>query len=64
MATSPLSWKLVCPWCPWYCIVYARGMRGRDAGAGVEAANALEAHVMGRHGRTWREFLAEPEREQ
>lgn len=52
-----MSWDLRCAWCSWYIVVGARGMRGRDPGAGVEAAELMERHVAALHGRTWREYL-------
>lgn len=51
-------WNLLCPWCPFYVSVNARGMRGRDPGAGVVAAEHMEDHI-GQHGKTWPEFLKE-----
>lgn len=58
-APSP-PWKLSCPWCPWHVLVNARGQRGDDPGAGVEAALLGQRHVAERHGgRTWLEFLRE-----
>jgi hypothetical protein len=56
--TPSPPWTLRCPWCEWKVIVNARGARGRDEGAGVEAAQLGERHAL-THGRTWREFLAE-----
>lgn len=53
----PPSWKLPCPWCDFHLRVFARGQRGRDEGAGVEAAQVMEKHVAERHAKTWREFL-------
>jgi len=63
MAQAPSSsWYLTCPWCEWYIWVNNRGQRGRDPGAGVEAASLMERHVGQEHGKTWAEFLAMPER--
>jgi len=60
MADKPSPpWKLQCPWCDWYAMVSARGMRGSDMGSGVEAALAGEQHAQKYHGKTWQEFLAE-----
>jgi hypothetical protein len=56
----PPSWTLACPWCPWRLVVFARGMRGGDPGAGVEAAERGRRHAE-EHGRTWEEFLRETE---
>lgn len=59
MADAPSApWTLRCPWCPWICIVNARGMRGDDPGSGVEAANLGADHAAKAHGRTWQEWLA------
>lgn len=49
---------LGCAWCPKLLLVNARGMRGDDPGAGVEAARIMAEHVMLAHGRTWEEYLA------
>jgi hypothetical protein len=51
-------WRLDCHWCDFYCLVFNRGMSGRDMGSGVEAAETMERHVTEQHGKTWREFLA------
>lgn len=52
-----MSWTLHCPWCRYHIIVSDRGMRGRDMGAGVEAADVMTEHVRDEHDRTWRQFL-------
>lgn len=63
MAAPPsAAWNLRCPWCTWYIIVNARGMRGKDPGSGVEAANHMEQHVLRAHNKTWKEFLANEQR--
>jgi hypothetical protein len=57
MAEAPaVPWVLRCAWCSYHIEVNARGGRGQDEGAGVEAAHVMQWHVM-KHGRTWREFL-------
>ena len=53
-----VSWTLHCPWCKWYILVGDRGGRGDDYGAGVEAAELMQAHIEKAHARTWPEFLA------
>jgi hypothetical protein len=53
----PHSWFLDCAWCGFRIWVNARGMRGRDPGAGVEAANLMEDHVTHVHEKSWPEFL-------
>lgn len=59
MANRPAApWLLRCPWCPYNLLVHGRGQRGRDEGAGVEAANVMTAHAANVHGRTWEEVLA------
>jgi hypothetical protein len=52
-----------CPWCDWYIVVNARGSSGNDPGSGVEAAQMMEAHV-GRHDRTWAEYLVAETKEE
>lgn len=52
-----VAWNLCCPWCGWYIVVNARGMRGEDMGSGVEAAQAMRAHVEFSHKKTWLEYL-------
>jgi hypothetical protein len=54
----PYRWKLACPWCSFYIDVGPRGARGRDPGAGVEAAELMQDHTAHRHGKSWRDFLA------
>ena len=54
-----MSWNLRCPWCDYYIIVGNRGMHGSDMGAGVEAANLMEEHVIEVHNKTWVEFIKE-----
>lgn len=51
-------WTLRCPWCEFYIVVNNRGGFGRYEGAGVEAADRMQAHVGAHHDRTWREFIA------
>lgn len=34
-------------------------MRGKDPGAGIEAANYMRDHIEVDHDRTWLEFLGE-----
>ena len=59
MADAPSPpWKLQCPWCDWYALVFPRGMRGNDMGSGYEAAMEGERHAAS-HGKTWEEFLQE-----
>ena len=58
----PAPWKLHCPWCDWYALVFARGSRGNDDGAGIEAAREGERHAEEVHGRTWQEFLTSERR--
>lgn len=55
----PSEWTLGCPWCDITIRVGPRGGRGRDQGAGVEAADIMERHVHYAHVKTWAEFLAE-----
>lgn len=55
-APSP-PWTLRCPWCTYHLIVHARGARGNDRGAGVEAAELMRAHVAAAHDKTWPEYL-------
>lgn len=55
--SAPYSWDLKCEWCPFSIRVGPRGGRGRDRGAGVEAATRMEAHVVGAHAKTWKEYL-------
>ncbi len=63
MSQAPAApWNLGCPWCAFYIVVNARGAHGVDQGSGVEAADLMERHVVMEHGKTWREFLKEPER--
>ena len=63
MADKPSPpWYAHCPWCPYVLTVNARGMRGRDPGSGVEGARVMTEHVEREHGRTWAEFLMEPEK--
>jgi hypothetical protein len=58
MANPPSpTWQLRCPWCDWLLIVGARGARGRDPGAGVEAAERATQHAAEVHDKTWQEFL-------
>lgn len=61
MSNPPYSWTLRCSWCPYSIVVSPRGARSADPGAGIEAADCMKEHVALRHGRTWLEFLAEPE---
>jgi hypothetical protein len=62
VADAPATpWTLQCPWCPWHVVVSARGQRGADQGAGVEAARLGEHHAFA-HGRTWSDFLASSSR--
>ena len=52
------TWNLPCPWCTWYIIVGARGMRGQDEGAGVEAVAVMERHMRYHHpDKTWKDYL-------
>lgn len=53
------EWVLTCPWCEFYIIVGNRGMTKTDMGAGVEAANMMERHIIHKHERTWLDFLYE-----
>ena len=59
MSDFSLPWNLRCPWCTFYIEVNARGMRGADQGAGVEAADLMREHVA-THGKSWSQFLFEP----
>lgn len=59
MADAPHVWRLPCPWCPHNVIVNPRGGRGKDQGAGVEAADLMKAHVVQNHDKTWSDFLGE-----
>ena len=64
MSGAPATpWRLPCPWCAFYVQVAARGARGSDPGAGVQAAEVMRAHVEERHNETWQSFLAAPEKE-
>jgi primosomal protein N' len=59
MADRPsLPWRLRCPWCDFYLVVSARGMRGNDPGSGVEAAEIMADHCASCHGETWPSFIA------
>jgi hypothetical protein len=53
----PSVWTLRCAWCDWFLVVGARGARGNDPGAGVEAAVRMQEHVEHEHDRTWREYV-------
>lgn len=58
MADAPAPpFAFPCPWCPFKIVVNARGSRGRRRGAGEEAADIMNAHVIQAHQKTWREFL-------
>ena len=58
MAQAPAPpWWLNCAWCGFGILVNARGMRGADPGAGVEAANAMRGHVESYHDKSWHEYL-------
>lgn len=52
-----LPWRFRCTECSFFIEVGARGGRGRDEGAGVEAAFAMRRHVA-EHGLGWIEFLS------
>jgi hypothetical protein len=56
-ATVAAPWKLHCAWCSFYLYVGARGMRGNDPGAGVEAANLMRDHIETEHDQTWPVYL-------
>ena len=57
-----MSWNLDCPWCKWYIVVSARGGRGNDQGAGMEAADLMKEHITNTHNKTWKEFILYPAR--
>jgi len=50
-------WTLACCWCPFKVIVYGRGMRGGDMGAGFEAAVRMRDHVTREHDASWELYL-------
>lgn len=49
MSAPTAPWTLACPWCPYSVLVNARGGRGADQGAGVEASDLMRAHVEDAH---------------
>lgn len=59
MTTEPgrAPWYLHCPWCSASVEVNARGQRGGDPGAGVEASDLMRLHIEAAHGKTWADFL-------
>jgi hypothetical protein len=55
--TAEPPWKLYC-WCGFSIHVSARGGRGRDQGAGVEAYELMMEHLKEEHPtKTWKDYL-------
>lgn len=64
MADRPAApWSFECAWCEYSILVFPRGQRGRDEGAGVEAAELMQGHVLHEHAQTWENYLATQRRQ-